>query len=99
MSEQWWPEGTGGILASHLIANILYDAGFKLTVIHGTRKPEIVKGVDYIYTKLLNVRNKHRLWINCFALARKSWFLKALRNCDVIYIPRYCYPFIPPRRS
>jgi len=95
ISEQWWPEGTGGILASHLIARILRDAGFKLTIVHGTKDPEMVKGVDYVYTKLLSVRNKHSLWINCFALARQSWFLNALLNCDIIYIPRYCYPLIP----
>ena len=95
VSEQWWPEGTGGILASHLIACILRDAGFKLTVVHGTEKPEMVKDVDYVYTKLLRVRNKHRLWINCFVLARQSWFSKVLQNCDVVYIPRYCYPLIP----
>jgi len=95
ISEQWWSEGTGGILASHMIARILRDAGFKLTVVHGTKEAEIVKGVDYVYTKLLSVRNKHRLWINCFALTRQSWFLKALRSCDVVYIPRYCYTLIP----
>lgn len=95
VSERWWPEGTGGILASYLIASILRDAGFKLTVVHGTKEPEIVKGVNYIYTEPLSVRNKHRLWVNCFALARQSWFLNALRSCDVVYIPRYCYPLVP----
>jgi len=72
VSEQWWPEGTGRILASHLIVHVLRDGGFKLTVVHGTEKPEMVKDVDYIYTRLFRVRNKHRLWINCFALARQS---------------------------
>ena len=61
VSEQWWPEGTGGILASHLITQILRDAGFEITAIHGTRKPETVKDIDYAYTELLAVRNKCRL--------------------------------------
>lgn len=95
VSEQWWPEGTGGILASRLIARMLKDVKFKLTVVHGTKEPEIVKDISYIYTKLLNVRNKHKLWISCFILARQIWFLKAIHNCDVVYIPRYCYPLIP----
>jgi len=95
ISEQWWPEGTGGILASHLIANILRDSGFELTVVHGTRQPKIVRGINYIYTELLNVRNKYKLWINCMLLVRESWFLKVMHEYDAIYIPRYCYPLIP----
>jgi len=95
VSEQWWPEGTGGILASHLITQILRDAGFEITVIHGTRKPETVKDIDYAYTELLAARNKYRLWINCYALAKQTWFLETMRNHDVVYIPRYCYPLIP----
>jgi len=95
ISERWWPEGTGGILASHLITSILRDAGFKLTVVHGTEKLEVVNGVDYVYTELLSVRNKYRLWINCYVLARQAWFIEAMRKCDVVYIPKYCYPLIP----
>jgi len=95
VSEQWWPEGTGGILASHLITQILRDAGLEITVIHGTRRPETVKGIDYAYTELLVARNKYRLWINCCALAKQAWFLESVRNHDVVYIPRYCYPLIP----
>ena len=95
VSEQWWPEGTGGILASHLITQILRDAGFKITVIHGTRRPETVEDIDYAYTELLAARNKYRLWINCYDLAKQAWFLESVRNHDVVYIPRCCYPLIP----
>jgi len=95
VSERWWPDGTGGILASHLIARLLQDAGFKLAVIHGTREPEKLSGVCYTYTSLLSVRDKHRLWLNCSILARKHWFRKLISSSDVVYIPRYCYPLIP----
>ncbi|MEM3583982.1 MAG: glycosyltransferase family 4 protein [Nitrososphaerales archaeon] len=95
ISELWWPEGTGGILASHLIVRLLQDAGFKLTVIHGTREPAKLNGVRYVYTSLLSVRDKHRLWLNCSILARRHWFLKLISSSDVVYIPRYCYPLIP----
>ncbi|MEM1883961.1 MAG: hypothetical protein QXE14_05085 [Candidatus Bathyarchaeia archaeon] len=95
VSERWWPDGTGGILASHLIARLLQDAGFKLTVIHGTREPAKLNGVRYVYTSLLSVRDKHRLWLNCSILARKHWFYKLISGSDVVYIPRYCYPLIP----
>jgi len=95
ISEQYWPKGSGRELATHLIARILRDAGFKLTVAHGTRQPETVEGIDYVYTPLLSVRNKYRLWLNCLILTKQAWFLEAMRKCDVVYVPRYCYPLIP----
>jgi len=95
VSECWWPDGTGGILASHLIAQVLQDAGFKLTVVHGTREPVRLNGVRYVYSSLLSVRDKHRLWLNCSILARKHWLRKLINSSDVVYIPRYCYPLIP----
>jgi len=95
VSERWWPDGSGGILASHLIAELLRDAGFKLTVVHGTREPLRLNGVRYVYSSLLNVRDKHRLWLNCSILTRRNWFLRLISSSDVVYIPRYCYPLIP----
>ena len=94
VSERWWPDGSGGILASHLIAKILQNTGFKLTVVHGTREPIKIDGVRYVYSSLLSVRDKHRLWLNCSILARKHWFLKLISRSDVVYIPRYCCPLI-----
>ncbi|MEM2511335.1 MAG: hypothetical protein QXY40_10905 [Candidatus Methanomethylicia archaeon] len=79
-------------MASHLIAKLLRDAGFKLTVTHDTREPEKLSGVRYVYTSLLSVRDKHRLWFNCSILARKRWFRELISSSDVVYIPRYCYP-------
>lgn len=99
VSERWWPDGTGGILASHLIARLLQDAGFKLTVVHGTGEPIRLNGVHYVYSSLLSVRNKQRLWLNCLILARKRWFLKLVSVSDIVYIPRYCYPLIPIARE
>ncbi|MEM2297824.1 MAG: glycosyltransferase family 4 protein [Ignisphaera sp.] len=95
VSERWWPDGTGGILASHLIARLLQDAGFKLTVVHGTREPEKLSGVRYVYSSLLSVRDKHRLWLNCSILTKEHWFRKLIDSSDIVYVPRYCYPLIP----
>jgi len=95
VSERWWPDGSGGILASHLIAKILQNTGFKLTVVHGTREPIKIDGVRYVYSSLLSVRDKHRLWPNCSILAKKHWFRKLISISDVVHIPRYCYPLIP----
>lgn len=94
VSERWWSDGTGGILASHLIAKILQNVGFKLIIVHGTREPLGLNGVRYIYSSLLSVRDKHRLWLNCSILARKHWLLKLIGSSDVVYIPRCCYPLI-----
>ncbi|MEM2483157.1 MAG: glycosyltransferase family 4 protein, partial [Candidatus Nezhaarchaeales archaeon] len=95
VSERWWPNGTGGVLASHLIARLLRDAEFKLTVVHGTREPEKLSEVRYFYSSLLSVRNKHRLWLNCSILTKEHWFRKLISSSDIVYIPRYCYPLIP----
>ncbi|MEM2622867.1 MAG: glycosyltransferase family 4 protein, partial [Candidatus Nezhaarchaeales archaeon] len=77
------------------IAGLLRDAGFKLTIVHGTKEPVRLNGVRYVYSSLLSVRDKHRLWLNCSILARKHWFRKLISSSDVVYIPRYCYPLIP----
>ncbi|MEM4677368.1 MAG: hypothetical protein QXY55_05725 [Candidatus Korarchaeota archaeon] len=61
ISERWWPDGTGGVLASYLIARLLQDAGFKLIVVHGTREPVRLNGVRYVYSSPLSVRDKHTL--------------------------------------
>ncbi|MEM1830995.1 MAG: hypothetical protein QXJ97_05640 [Desulfurococcaceae archaeon] len=93
--ERWWPDGMGGVLASHLIARLLRDAGFKLTVVHGTREFEKLSGVRYVYSSFLSVRDKHRLWLNCSILTKEHWFRKLIESSDVVYVPRYCYPLIP----
>lgn len=95
VSEMYWPEGGGGVLATHLIVKTLKSLGFKVTVIHGSSKPDIINGVRYIYSDLLSARDKFRLWLNCVRLARDEWFLDLLEQHDVLYIPRYCYPLIP----
>jgi len=95
VSERWWPDGSGGILASYLIAKLFQDTESKLTIVHGTREPVKLDGVRYVYTSLLSVRDKHRLWLNCSILAREHWFRKLISSSDVVYIPRYCYPLIP----
>ncbi|MEM2511472.1 MAG: hypothetical protein QXY40_11610, partial [Candidatus Methanomethylicia archaeon] len=79
-------------MASHLIAKILQNTGFKLTVVHGTREPIKIDGVRYVYSSLLSVRDKHRLWLNCSILVGKHWFRELISSSDVVYILRYCYP-------
>ena len=95
VSELYWPEGGGGVLATHLVVRLLRSLGFGVTVVHGSQSPEVVDGVKYVYSDFLSVRDKFRLWFNCLRLGRNGWFLRLLRGHDVLYVPRYCYPLIP----
>jgi len=41
-----------GFQLSHLIANILKDEKFKLTIVHGTERPQIIKGINHLHNLL-----------------------------------------------
>ncbi|CCC81985.1 glycosyltransferase (type1) [Thermoproteus tenax Kra 1] len=99
IAEQYWPEGGGGTLATHLITKLLAREGFNITVVAGTEYPERVRGVEYMFTPLLKRRDKASLWINSILLSREPWFVKLLRWADVVYIPRYAYPIIPTAKG
>jgi len=96
VTEQYWPEGGGGTLATHLIVDVLSRfSDMEIRVISGTREPIRVDGVRYICTLLLRTKNKVKLWSNLVFLSKQEWFVKLLRSTDVVYISRYCYPLIP----
>jgi len=95
VAEQSWPEGGGGILATHLITQMLAQQGLKATVATGTGQPSPIKGVDYVATPLLKPRNKVKLWLKLALLERTSFLKKMMEDADIVYIPRYCYPIIP----
>jgi len=94
VTEKYWPEGGGGTLATHLIVKLLASNNFKISLLTGTKQLEKIAFVKHIYIPQLNVSNKVKLWISCMILMKVSWFKKLLKNHDVIYIPRYCYPII-----
>ncbi|MEN3062093.1 MAG: glycosyltransferase family 4 protein [Candidatus Methanosuratincola petrocarbonis] len=93
ISERFWPEGSGGELATKLIIAILKDF-FDITVVTGTSKPEIYRDVRYIHTDLLQARGKQNLWINNLLLSRSAWFKNLLIESDVVYIPGFSLPLI-----
>jgi len=95
VSEQYWPEGGGGILATHIITQILAQNGFQVTLMTGTNEPSHVNGVKYFKIPYLKPRNKAKLWCNLALLKRMSWFNKIIEQNDIVYIPRYCYPIVP----
>lgn len=61
VSEQCWPEGTGGILTSHMIARILRDAGLELTIVHGAKRHEELDVGAAVGTYALLVANKEKV--------------------------------------
>jgi glycosyltransferase involved in cell wall biosynthesis len=87
----YWPEGSGGTLATHLIIKLLSQTGrFDLTVLTGTRNPEVVPGVRFIVDPFVRSLEKR------FSIPRlvENRYGKLIEKHDVIYTV-YAYPFIP----
>jgi glycosyltransferase involved in cell wall biosynthesis len=93
--ELWWPRGRGGVLATHLITEMLAKNGFEVRVVTGVQDYEAINGVDFIYEPRLRTGNKLRLWLNTYMLSRESWFRGLIEWADIVYIPRYAYSLIP----
>jgi glycosyltransferase involved in cell wall biosynthesis len=87
----YWPEGSGGTLATHLITKLLSQTrSFDITVLTGTRNPEVVPGVRFIVDPFVRFLEKR------FSIPRlvKDRYGKFIEKHDVIYTV-YAYPFIP----
>ncbi|MCC6055196.1 MAG: glycosyltransferase family 4 protein [Desulfurococcaceae archaeon] len=93
VTEYYWPDGSGGELATHLILDILRKR-FDVTVVTGTKNPPKLPSVRYVYEPLLSKREKPVLWLNTVKLVRTQRFQKLLRESNVIYIPRFAFPII-----
>ena len=94
ITERYWPEGSGGELATHLILEILRKE-FNIVVLTGTQNPTKLPGVQYLYEPLLAKREKVLLWLNTSRLANSRRFQKMLRESDVVYVPGFSFPAIP----
>ena len=96
ITERYWPDGSGGELATHLIIDILRkEKALEITVITGSRNPMRLPGVRYIYEPLLSVEGKPLLWLNVNRLIRRGEFRKILQESDIVYVPRFMFPIIP----
>ena len=98
VSERYWPDGSGGELATHLIVGLLRDA-FDVTVVTGSRNVARHENVRYVYEPLLSRREKPILWLNVGRLVGKDRFRRLLREVDIVYVPRFSFPLIPYARS
>lgn len=83
------------MLATHLITKMLVRHGLEATVATGTDQPSQIEGVEYFTIPHLKSRNKVELWFRLALLERTSSFRKIIRETDILYVPRYCYPVIP----
>jgi glycosyltransferase involved in cell wall biosynthesis len=97
--ELWWPRGRGGVLATHLITEMLARHGFEIRVVTGVRNYEVISGVDFIYEPKLRASNKPGLWLNTYKLSKEGWFRGLIEWADIVYIPRYAYPLIPMAKA
>lgn len=92
-SEKFWPEGSGGELATYLILKLLASTGdFEIEVYTGTRELAKVPGVSIKPVGFLRASNKIQLFANI--LMNKHYVEKAIKNADIVYVPRFSYPVI-----
>ena len=95
ISEIFWPEGGGAELATYLTLRFLRDNNFKITIITGTKKPAVINGIKFHYTSLLGNWDRARRFLYIGLLSRRPWFIRLLRQHDILYIPLQAYSLIP----
>jgi len=94
ISELFWPEGSGGTLATYLITKLLATCDFKVTVITGTCNPAKINNVDFIVDEAFRIPNKPARLLYFLTPSLRRRYKDLMREFDIIYIP-YGYPLIP----
>ncbi len=98
ISERFWPEGSGGSLATYLtVRHLAKEKDFKVAVVTGTEKPIRIDNVRFIVDPALRASSKVELLLK-FANSAIRWrYERMLRDCDILYFPSYAssgYPLI-----
>jgi len=95
ISGQFWPEGSGGALATYLITKLLssYD-DFKITVVTGTHRPAKIDNVNFIIDEGFRIQYKPMRWLYFLRSPVRRYYRNLMKRYDVIYIP-YGYELIP----
>jgi len=94
ITEHFWPEGSGGTLATYLITKLLARSNFRVTVITGTYDPAKINGVNFIYDEAFRIPNKPVRWLYFLNPLVKKRYKSLMKKFNIIYIP-YGYPLIP----
>jgi len=94
VSEIFYPEGGGAEKATYLILRYLAQHNFKITVVTGTENPIKIPGVKYYITSYLKPSNRPIRWTLTRMLATNPYFIRLLKEHDILYIPLAAYPLI-----
>ncbi len=84
----------GAERATSLILELLANEGFNLTIVTGAKNMANLKNVKWVYSPLLDVPSKLRLWLTMHG-PQLNQFGELIKKSDVVYIPRLAYPVIP----
>ncbi len=97
VSEVYWPEGSGGELATYLWVEALVREGVEVTVVTGTKAPARTVGTEYVILDELRVRSRYSLWRVLKGLTNE--FRSLIRDSDILYIPRLAWPLVNVARE
>jgi hypothetical protein len=86
-SERFWPDGSGGELATYLITDILREE-FEIKIVTGSKQSVKLPSVEYFYEPLFLREEKLLLWLNTMRLTKTERFKKLICESDVVYVPR-----------
>ena len=85
LSKLFWPEGGGSELATYLILKDILSKHFNVTIVSGTKKPEVdvFRYTRHIYWGVLKAQFKPIEWLK--ALSSNSFLEKLIKQADIIY--------------
>jgi hypothetical protein len=75
ISELFWPEGSGGTLATYLITKLLAACDFK------------IDGVNFIVDGSFKIPMKPARWLHFFIPLVRKRYKDLIKRFDIIYIP------------
>lgn len=88
-SRLFWPEGSGGELATYLIIKLILSKYFNTVVVSGTNNPqqEVFKYCKYIHWSSLKLKYKPLEWAKLFT--NKHVIRKLIKKASAVYIPSH----------
>jgi len=89
LTKLFWPEGSGGELATYLIIKNILSKHFDVFIVSGTRKPiaDVLRLAKYVYWSVLETKYKPIEWLKLFV--NTHWLRKLIEGADVVYIPSH----------
>jgi glycosyltransferase involved in cell wall biosynthesis len=93
-TKKFYPEGSGGEVATYLILKYLSSEYKELSfsVFTGSKRYTNINRVSIKNIPLLNSNNIVNTWLSI--IAHREYFFKLIEKFDIIYIPDFLYPLI-----